>query len=88
MIVSTILNTTSNYCLLTAEQRKQYTNDDMYNATIIMMDVLTNKMFDLMQNENIDLITCNAMAEQCGKELRQFIKTYTNIDMQDICKTP
>lgn len=84
--ITPILNELAIHCLETAEIPKQYSTLDLENAAIIMMDVLMNKSFELMRKENIDLSTGSAMAEKCGAEFRQLIKTYTSIDMHDICK--
>lgn len=76
-------------CVLhTAEERKNYTNKDLLNASIIFSDVLFNKVYELIEIENIEEEPSMAMAEQCGHELRMLIKKYTNIDMHDIAKEP
>lgn len=80
------LETLANCSLQNAEHRKEFTNRDLFNATIILSDVLFNKVFDLIETENIDLDTASAMAEQCGSEIRKVIKKYTNIDLHDVAK--
>lgn len=82
-----ILEELSKSMLVLRDTPKQYSDRDLFNATIIMMDVLMNKSFELMQKEQIDLTTASAMCEKCGNEFRQLIKTYTNIDMHELTKT-
>lgn len=75
-------------CVLhTAEERKNYTNRDLLNASIIFSDVLFNKVYELVEIENIDSDTASVMAEKCGAEIRAIIKKYTNIDMHEVAKS-
>lgn len=75
------------FCVLeTAGEKRDYNNNDLLNATLIFSDVLFNKVYELVEIENIDSDTASVMAEKCGAEIRAIIKKYTNIDMHDIAK--
>lgn len=46
----------------------------------IFISVLMDKMWDMMESENIPQDTRVQMSEQCGKEVRKIIKTFCNVD--------
>lgn len=77
----------ANCVLQTAGEKRDYNNNDLLNATLIFSDVLFNKVYDLIEIENIDSDTANVMAKECGAEIRAIIKKYTNIDMHDVAKS-
>lgn len=49
-------------------------------ATKIFMSALMDKMYELQMKEDISEDDCIKMAEKAGNELRNFVKTYTDID--------
>jgi len=63
--------------------KPNYDDEAIKDASIIFMDVVLDKMHDLQIEENIDFHTSCNMAEQCGTELRTFIKKWCNINMMD-----
>lgn len=63
-----------------AEERIKYSDEDLLNATFIMINALSNRMFDLCERESISEVDCLDMVESMGTEFRKLIKTYTNFD--------
>jgi hypothetical protein len=62
------------------ENKPNYTNREFINTLIIFQTALMDKMWDLQHDENIDLKDRENMAVRCGLDLRNIIKTYTNLD--------
>ena len=54
------------------------------NALIIFQTALMDKMFDLQENEGVDIGDRVKMAESCGKELCKLIHTYTGLDTRKV----
>lgn len=63
--------------------KPEYT-DEGFRATLkIFMSVLMDKMWELQFNEKIDIKDRLNMAEKAGNDLRELVKTYTNIDTHE-----
>ena len=60
--------------------KPNYTNDGFRAAIKIFMSVLMDKIWELQQDEKINMDDRVKMVEQAGKDLRQLIKTYTDVD--------
>ena len=60
--------------------------DGFRSATKIFMSVLMDKIWELQSDEKIDMKDRMDMVEQCGKDVRKLIKTYTNIDTHELYK--
>jgi hypothetical protein len=60
-----------------------YTNTGFRAATYIFMHVLMDKMWELQELEDMDPEFREQMSQKCGSDLRNFIKTYTNLDTFD-----
>jgi hypothetical protein len=60
--------------------KPEYTDEGFRASIKIFMSALMDKMYDLQKKENIDQADREAMATQVGLDLRDLIKTYTNID--------
>lgn len=59
--------------------------DESFRATIKIFSVaFFHKIWKLQEDENLDDDVRQAMAEKCGRDLRQLIKTYTNIDTKQL----
>jgi len=55
--------------------------DEGFRATIKIFSVaFFEKMWKLQEKEDLDDDVREAMAKKCGEDLRNVIKTYTNID--------
>ena len=52
----------------------------------IFMSAMMDKMWDLQESDEMALEDRAAMAEKCGREVRNLIKTYTNIDTTTLYK--
>jgi len=56
-------------------------------AIKIFMVAISDKIWDLQNNEDMDILTRIAMAETVGKEIRELVKIYTNIDTTELYDT-
>lgn len=66
--------------------KPEYSTDGFRAATKIFMSVLMDKIWELQSDEKIDLQHRIEMVEKCGQDVRNLIKTYTNIDTHDLYK--
>lgn len=66
--------------------KPNYDENALKDVTQIFIDVVMDKMHDLQLSENIDFQTSCDMAEQCGSELRSFVKKWCNVDTWDFYK--
>jgi len=63
-----------------SNMRPGYSNEHFRASLKIFMSALIDKMWELQQDETIDMQIRMDMAQKAGEELRNLIKTYTNID--------
>lgn len=63
-----------------------FTTDGFRAATKIFMCVMLDKMYELQEDEGIDMKHRMEMAEKCGNDVRRLIKTYTDIDTHELYK--
>ena len=63
-----------------------YTDNGFRASIKILMSTLMDKMWELQEKEGIDKKDRALMAEKAGRDLRELIKTYTNIDTFDLYK--
>jgi hypothetical protein len=66
--------------------KPEYTNEAFRSGIKIFMSVLMDKIWELQENEKITLDDRIKMVEKAGADVRELIKTYTNIDTQDLYK--
>lgn len=66
--------------------KPNYPDEALRAASCIFFDVIMDKMYNLQDAENLDKETRIAMSEKCGEDLRQFVKTYCNIDTHELYK--
>lgn len=64
------------------------TKDGFRAAIKIFMVAVSDKIWDLQENEDMDILTRIAMAETVGHEIRDLVKIYTNIDTTKLYGTP
>lgn len=58
-----------------------------FRASIkIFISALMDKMWELQEEENISIEDRIMMAEKLGKEVKDLVKTYTNIDTIELYK--
>jgi len=67
--------------------KPEYTTEGFRGAIKIFMSALMDKMWELQQDETMDLETRAGMAEKAGNEVRDLVKKYTGIDCHDLYKT-
>lgn len=63
-----------------------YPDKALASSTKIFMSVMLDKMWKLQQKENMDMKVRGEMAQRLGEEIRKLIKTYTDIEIQDLYK--
>ena len=72
--------------LVTAGKKYNYSDNAMTDATLIFFSILTDKMWDLQQSDDMPFEMRKDMAQKCGEEIRQLIKTYTGLDTFELVK--
>lgn len=68
--------------------KPDYSMDAFRATTKIFMSVLMDKIWELQEAEEIETSDRLTMAFQCGAELRNIIKKYTNIDTHSFYNNP
>ena len=66
--------------------KPEFTEKGFRAATKIFMSALTDKMWELQENEDLTLTDRENMATKAGEAVRNFVKVYTNIDTHDLYK--
>ena len=64
--------------------KPNYTNRDFMNIVIIFQSALMDKLFEVMNFDNMEIEERLKMAGKCGLDLKDFIFKYTNIDTHKI----
>jgi len=64
---------------------RDYTDEDLSNATLIFTEVLLAKMYD-KHSEKLDQKYLVKLVEEMGKSLHQTIKLFTGVDLHNIYK--
>lgn len=77
-------DTLANISILDPTVRIKYSEQDLFNATYILKNILLSKMWELQQEENMALEHRLDMAAKLVEDMRKLIKTYTNIDTHEI----
>ena len=70
--------------LNTSRIKPNYTNRDFMNIVIIFQSAMMDKLFEVMNFDNMEIEERVKMAEKCGLDLKDFIFKYTNIDTHKI----
>ena len=70
--------------LNTSRIKPNYTNRDFMNIVIIFQSAMIDKLFEVMNFDNMEIEDRLLMAEKCGIDLKDFIFKYTNIDTHKI----
>ena len=88
MYLEITLENLSNFILDKNSQKsvphKNYSNRDFMNALIIFQELLMHKVYEIQNYDKMDCEDRVKMTEQCGKDLRKLIHTYTNLDTHKI----
>ena len=64
--------------------KPNYTNRDFMNIVIVFQSAMMDKLFEVMNFDNMALEERLKMAEKCGLDLKDYIYKYTNIDTHKI----
>lgn len=68
------------------EIKPDFSNVALRCASKIFASVLMDKLYELQTKEEMPLDDKCKMATKCGEDIRQLIKTYTNLDSYDFYK--
>lgn len=68
------------------KQKPNYTLQGFRSALKIFMSVFMDSMWELQEKENMPQETREQMALKAGEKLKELIKTYTNIDTNELYK--
>jgi hypothetical protein len=71
---------------LVLEKPIDFSNKSFRAIVKIFATAMMDKEWDLQEAEGIEMIDRETMAEECGREIRRLVKTFTNIDTQDFYK--
>ena len=63
-----------------------YSSDGFRAALKIFMSALMDKIYDFQCEEGMQRQDKMKMVQKAGEDIRQFVKTYTNIDTHDLYK--
>ena len=63
-----------------ANGRPEYTDEGFRSAVKIFISVMMDRIWELQEDESLEMDDRVAMVEKCGNDVRNLIKTYTNID--------
>lgn len=66
--------------------KPEFTDDGFRAALKIFMDVIMDKTWELQENEGMGLEDRKKMVGKLGDDIRQLIKTYTDIDTFEMYK--
>lgn len=58
-------------------------NREFMNCVLIFQNALMDKLYDNQDYDEMPIEDRLLMADQCGKDLRKFIHTYTGLDTHD-----
>ena len=73
--------------LLENHETKPGFDDEGFRASVyIFQSALLDKMWELQEKENISMEVREDMATKCGENIRNLIKTFTNIDTFELYK--
>ncbi len=75
-----ILSEIENLLLENATIKPNFDKASFRASIYIFQTALMDKLFDLQDKEDMTLENRENMATQCGKDLRKFVKKYTDID--------
>lgn len=66
--------------------KPEYSIEGFRAAIKIFMSVMLDKMWELQEEEGISQENREQMAMTCGKETKELVKRFTNIDTPDLYK--
>ena len=66
--------------------RPDYPVEALRAAVKIFMSILMDKMWELQEWESMSFDDRVSMVQKAGREVRNIVKTYTNIDTHDLYK--
>jgi hypothetical protein len=61
-----------------------FSQESFRAAVKIFTAAVMDKIWALQEGEGMDIEDRAAMAEKCGKDVRALVKTFTNIDTQEL----
>lgn len=67
-------------------EKPNFTHEAFIATTKIFMSVIMDKMWELQEKDRIDMIDREKMSSKMGEDMRNIIKTYTNLDTHEFYK--
>lgn len=64
--------------------KPNYTTEGFRAAIKIFVSALMDKIWELQQDENTEIQDRLNMVQKVGEEIRELVKTYTNIDCHEL----
>lgn len=81
-----IIKDTATICLRAPQEHKNYTPEDLFNASLVFVEVFNDLAFTHMKTLPITNDGRLELVEELGKNLRQTILLGTGIDMHEEAK--
>ena len=67
-------------------QRPIYNIDGFKGSIKIFMSDMLDKMWGMQEDDNIDMVDRQKMAERLGEEIKRIVMTYTGINTHELYK--
>jgi hypothetical protein len=65
---------------------REYTDEDLANAVLILQEVLMAKMWEYMKEKNFSKEQREQLAEELGSSLHQTVLLFTGVDLKKVYK--
>ena len=72
------LSELADYALTISGTKNDYSDEDIMNATLVFMEVISSRMFD--HHDNLNQKQMEKLFEEAGKSVNQTIKLFTGFD--------
>lgn len=83
--IQTSLEYLADLCLENNGIKTDYTDEDLFHATTIFMEVFWNKQYEF-QSKKLTYPQLEVLATETGKNIRQMISLATGKDMHEVVK--
>jgi hypothetical protein len=80
------LNELADMALEISGKKDHYTNKDFVNASLILMEVVSNKMYDYYNKKGMNIYDMCIQGEKMGQELRKLFIKHIGIDLHKAVK--
>lgn len=83
-MLSQIEDAVWSYELYVPNTPPQYSDESFRCILKLFMSAMMDKIWHLQEGEDMDIEDRVAMVEKCGKEVRALVKTYCDIETQEL----